>query len=149
MTGAGRVERGERCTLALAPSARAVAEFARLAGDENPIHHDPVLAGGTRLGGVVVSGPELAARLMGLSATHFSRPGPRGVARAMLGLEFRFRFRRAVRVGEAFELGWEVVAVRAKESLGGELAFLVGHARLPSGDAAVRALGKVLVVERL
>jgi acyl dehydratase len=145
----GRVVRGERCALALASSARAVAEFARLAGDENPIHHDPALARGTRLGGLVVSGPELAARLMGLSATHFSRPGPGGVARAMLGLEFRFRFRRALRVGEPFELGWEVVAVRAKESLGGELAFLVGHARLVSGEDAVRALGKVLVVAQL
>lgn len=149
MTGGGRVERGERCTLALAPSEGEVAAFARLAGDGNPIHHDAALAGTTRLGGLVVSGPELAARLMGLVATHFSRPGPRGVVRAMLGLEFRFRFRRAVRVGEAFELGWEVVAVRAKASLGGELAFLVGHARLASGTAAVRALGKLLVVERL
>lgn len=144
-----RVERGERCGLELCLSAREVARFARLCGDENPIHHERAHAARTRLGGLVVSGPELAARLMGLSATHFSRPGPCGAERAMLGLEFRFRFRRAVPVAQRLALAWEVVAVRTKASLGGELAFLAGRARLASGEDAVRAVGKVLIVARL
>ena len=149
MNAVARVRRGERCTLGLRLSAGEVADFARRCGDENPVHHDPVLARATRLGTLVVSGPELAARLMGLSATHFSRPGPGGRARAMLGLEFRFRFRRPVPVGQPFELAWEVVAVRSKPSLGGELALLAGGARLGPGTRAVQAVGKVLVVECL
>jgi hypothetical protein len=47
------------------------------------------------------------------------------------------------------ELSWEVVAVRAKESLGGELAFLAGRVRNNAGEDAVKAVGKVLVLERL
>lgn len=144
-----RVHRGERIGKRLRLSERAVSRFARLAGDANPIHHDRVHARGTRFGGIVVSGPQLSSLLMGLTATHFSRPGPGGLARAMLGLDFRFRFRRAVRAEEALELSWEVVAVRAKESLGGTLAFLAGRVRNAAGEDAVKAVGKVLVVERL
>lgn len=125
-----------------------VARFAMLCGDQNPIHHDAEYAGRTRFGGIVVSGPQLSSLLMGMTATHFSGPGPNGV-RAMLGLDFRFRFRRAVLAGQRFELSWEVVAVREKASLDGDLVFLVGRVRDEHGEDAVKAVGKVLVCEVL
>jgi len=146
---APRVERGERISRRLRLTEREVSRFAHLAGDENPIHHDAAHARRTRFGGVVVSGPQLSSLLMGLTATHFSRPTAIGRERAMLGLDFRFRFRRAVQAGEGIELSWEVVAVRAKDSLGGELALLVGRVRNEAGEDKVKAVGKVLVLERL
>lgn len=141
-TTAERMQR--RCRL----GADEVARFAELCGDQNPIHHDVEYASRTRFGGLVVSGPQLSSLLMGLTATHFSRPGPNG-ARAMLGLEFRFRFRRAVLTDQPIELSWEVVAVREKASLGGDLVFLAGRVREESGDDAVKAVGKVLVRDAL
>jgi len=144
-----RVDLGERIESKVRLSASEVARFARLAGDANPIHHDPEHARRTRFGGIVVSGPQLSSLLMGMTATHFSRPGRDRRERAMLGLEFRFRFRRPVLADEEVALSWEVVAVRTKPSLGGELAFLAGRVRNGAGEDAVKAVGKVLVLERL
>ena len=139
---------GERMHRCCRLDADEVARFARLCGDQNPIHTDAEHAGLTRFGGIVVSGPHLSSLLMGMTATHFSTPGPNGV-RAMLGLDFRFRFRRAVRAGQAIELSWEVVAVREKSSLAGDLVFLAGRVRHEGGEDAVTAVGKVLVCEML
>jgi acyl dehydratase len=139
---------GERLVRRLCVAAADASQFARLSGDQNPIHHDAEHARRTRFGGVVLSGPQLASLLMGMSATHFSRPGPAG-ARAMLGLDFRFRFRRAVLADTPFELRWDVVAVRAKPSLGGDVVFLAGRVRDAAGADAVKAAGKVLVLDAL
>jgi 3-hydroxybutyryl-CoA dehydratase len=143
-----RVVLGERMQRRLCVDAAAISRFARLCGDQNPIHHDAAHAGRTRFGKVVMSGPQLAGLLMGLSATHFSQPGPNG-PRAMLGLDFRFRFQRAVLADECIDLRWDVVAIRRKESLGGEVAFLAGNVCNAAGEHAVKAVGKVLVRDTL
>lgn len=134
---------GQRLESRVTLSRRSIAEFARACGDANPLHHDEEAAARTRFGGVIASGPQLSSLLMGLTATRFSEEG------AMLGLEFRFRFRRAVRAGETVSLEWEVVAVRPHAGLGGDLAFLVGRVRAADGGEAVRAVGKVLVTDAL
>jgi len=133
---------GERFGSRVCLDARSVSRFATAAGDGNPIHHDAAYAARTRFGGLIVSGPQLTALLMGLSATRFSR------GQAMLGLDFRFRFVRAARVDEELSLWWEVVAAREKASLGGELVWLAGKAVGPEGDV-VKAVGKVLVTDTL
>lgn len=139
---------GEQMHRRVCVDAAGISQFARLCGDQNPIHHDAAHAGGTRFGKVVMSGPQLAGLLMGLSATHFSQRGPSG-PRAMLGLDFRFRFQRAVLAGEGIDLRWEVVAIRPKKSLGGDLVFLAGHVRNEAGEHVVKAVGKVLVRDAL
>lgn len=139
-----RVAVGERIERQLRITADEASQFARLCGDENPIHHDAEHARRTRFGGIVLSGPQLASLLMGMTATSFSRPGANG-PRAMLGLDFRFHFRRAVLADTPLQLHWQVVAVRPKQSLGGELAFLAGSVRDDNGEEVVRAAGKVLV----
>ena len=55
------------------------------------------------------------------------------------------RFKRAVRAGETLALWWQVVTVRDKPSLGGQLVLLAGKATNDDGDDAVKAVGKVLV----
>ncbi|HEX5050678.1 MAG TPA: hypothetical protein VFZ65_02800 [Planctomycetota bacterium] len=67
----------------------------------------------------------------------------------MLGLDFRFRFCRAVPAGQPIDLDWQVVHVRHKASLRGELVLLAGHVRSAEADAAVKAVGKVLVLDAL
>jgi len=120
-----------------------IAEFARLAGDANPVHHDEAHAAGTRFGRVIASGAQTTSLLMSLTATHFSRSG------AMLGLDFKFRFKRPVLADETLTLWWQVVALRPAEALGGEIALLAGRARKADGVDAVKAVGKVLLCEKL
>jgi acyl dehydratase len=64
-----------------------VIEFARAAGDPNPVHHDPAFAATTRFGRPIASGTHTTALLLGLTASHFSRDA------SMVGLEFWVQFR--------------------------------------------------------
>ena len=128
-------------TIALTPAS--VSAFANAAGDENPLHHDPEYAATTRYGRLVASGPQTAAHLMALTASHFSRRG------AMVGLEFWFRFRRPVFADETIKLEWLVVSVKHNARLGGEVIDLRGRVRNEAGETAVGAKGRVLVTEKL
>jgi 3-hydroxybutyryl-CoA dehydratase len=120
-----------------------VGAFARAAGDDNPVHHDPAFAASTRYGRVIASGTQTAALLMGTTASHFSRRG------AMVGLEFWFRFRRPVYADETVRVEWLVVKVTPHARLGGEIVDLRGRIRGQDGQTAVGAKGRVLVTDQL
>lgn len=134
---------GERISSKITLSLEEVATFARLSGDLNPLHHDEHYAAQTRFGGVIVSGPQLISLMMGLTATHFSRET------AMLGLEFTFHFRKAVKAGEVITLEWEVTSAIPKASLQGVLVTLSGQAMNAQNQVAITGTGKVLVTEKL
>jgi acyl dehydratase len=121
----------------------AVVDYARRAGDGNPVHSDPAYAAGTRFGRLIASAAQTTGLLMGLTATHFSRET------AMLGLDFWFRFRRPVFADETVRLEWLVVAVRPAPKLGGDVVELRGRLRNAAGETAVGAKGRVLVTDRL
>jgi enoyl-CoA hydratase len=96
---------GERATIEHAFAAADVAAFARLSGDDNPIHVDAAAAraaGFERevVHGVLVTG--LLSRLLGSEL-----PGPGTI---LLGQDLRFR--RPVYVGEPVRASVEVTAVR-------------------------------------
>ncbi len=137
----GFVRPKERFSTEVQLTPESVAEFATRAGDANPIHHDAERAAATRFGGLVASGPQTSSLLMGLTASHFSQHG------AMLGLEFSFRFRRAVGASERVRLEWLVVGVRPSTTLGGDLVQLRGRLLNENGETAVGAKGRVLVFE--
>jgi 3-hydroxybutyryl-CoA dehydratase len=118
-------------------------DFARAAGDHNPLHHDAAYAAQTRFRKPLASGTQTTAHLMALTATHFSQRG------AMVGLEFWFRFRRPVFADETISLEWLVVAVNENARLGGDVVELRGRIRNAAGETAVGAKGRVLVTERL
>jgi acyl dehydratase len=120
-----------------------VAEFARGVGDLNPIHHDPAYAAETRFTRPIASGTQTTALLMALTATHFSERA------AMVGLEFWFRFRRAVFADETIRLEWLVISVRPHPRLGGDVVDLRGRVLNQAGETAVGAKGRVLVTEQL
>ncbi len=134
---------GERITGEVALSLEEIAQFARLSGDLNPLHHDEHYAAQTRFGGVIVSGPQLTSLMMGLTATYFSQET------AMLGLEFTFHFRKAVKVGEAVTMAWDIVSAKSKASLQGVLVDLDGRAINTHGQIVLTGKGKVLVTAKL
>jgi acyl dehydratase len=101
-----------------------VVEFAKAAGDNNPIHHDPEFAASTRFGRPTASGPHTTALLLALTASHFSKKG------AMLGLEY---------ADETICLEWMVVKVTQNQKLRGEIVELRGRIKGQDGNTALGA----------
>lgn len=134
---------GERFTSEVTLSPSAVAAYALLAGDNNPVHRVAEFAKSTRFGRPIASGTHTTALLLGLTASHFSREA------AMVGLEFWVRFRRAVYADETIRLEWLVVRVTHNERLGGDVVELRGRIKGHDGSTAVGAKGRVLVTSQL
>ncbi len=137
------IQIGERITGQVSLTREEIARFATLCGDQNPLHHDESHARQTRFGGIIACGPHITSLMMGLTATHFSRDG------AMLGLEFTFRFRKAVKADEQITMEWEIVAAEYKASLQGSLVTLHGKATNQEGQEALTGTGKILATEKL
>jgi 3-hydroxybutyryl-CoA dehydratase len=133
----------ERFTSEVSLSPAVVSQFAMAAGDDNPIHHDPEFAAGTRYGRLIASGTHTTALLLGLTASYFSKRG------AMVGLEFWQRFRRPVYADETIKLEWLVVRVTPNQRLRGEIVELRGRIKGEDGRTAVGAKGRVLVTDHL
>lgn len=119
-----------------------ISRFAAAVGDTNPLHHDAAQAARTRYAGLIASGSQTSALLMGLVASHFSRSGP------MVGLDFSFRFRAPVRAGVPLYLEWLVVRVSPTTRGSGEIVELRGRLRTFSGITAVGAKGRVLLTSK-
>ena len=120
-----------------------VADYARSAGDSNPVHFDAAFAASTRYGRLIASGTQTTALLLGLTAAHFSRHG------SMVGLEYWVRFRRPVFADETVRLEWLIIKVTPNVRLGGHIVDLRGRIRGEDGRTAVGAKGRVLVTHRL
>lgn len=121
----------------------AVAEYARAAGDTNPVHHDPAFAAATRYGRLIASGTHTSALLMGLTASHFSQRG------AMVGMDFWLRFRRPIYADETIRLEWLVIKVTPNARLKGEIVELRGRIKGEDGKTSLGAKGRVLVTDQL
>jgi len=133
----------ERFSSDVTLSPASVVEFAKAAGDNNPIHHDPEFAATTRFGRPTASGPHTTALLLALTASHFSKRG------AMLGLEFWVRFLRPIYADEMIRLEWMVVRVTPNQKLRGEIVELRGRIKGQDGKTSVGAKGRILVTDQL
>lgn len=134
---------GERFASEVTLSHEQVSAFAHVAGDTNPLHHDQSYAAESSYGGIIASGPQTSALLMGVVASHFSERS------SMVGLEFWFRFRRPVLAGQKVCLEWLVISARHSDKLHGEVVDLRGRLKTADGATAVGAKGKILVSEAL
>jgi len=101
--------------------AHSIRSFATLAGDHNPLHHDQAYASRSRFGGLIASGTQYGALLMGMVGTHLTR------GTMALGVEFSLRCRKAVRAGQTLRLEWTITAVEPKPTLGGDFVRLKGR----------------------
>ncbi|MDD2875838.1 MAG: MaoC family dehydratase [Acidiphilium sp.] len=115
-------------------------DFARLVGDTNPMHHDAAIAAASRYGGLIASGTETTARMMGLTARHFSGLGP------TVGLEFTFRFRRAVPMDSRTLIRWTITGIEHKPGLGTITTCTL--TLLDSGVVAVEGTSKGVLLDQ-
>lgn len=131
---------GQRFSRDITFDEESIREFARLAGDENPLHYNTELASRTRFGGLIASGTHSAAIMMGAVAAFSARFGP------ALGLEFSVKLKRPVRAGERLHIEWEVSAIEEKPSLGGSIVSFTGRVINNKGETAVSGFAKGLLL---
>ena len=120
-----------------------VSEFAKAAGDYNPIHHDPKFSAKTRFKRLIASGTHMTSLLLGLSASYFSKHG------STIGLEFWQRFKRPVFADETIKLEWLIIKVTPNKKLNGDAVELRDRIKGSDGQTAVGAKGRVLITDKL
>jgi acyl dehydratase len=84
----------------------------------------------------------VAAHLMALTATHFTKRGE------AVGLDFSLRFHKAIYADETITLSWEVVEVKPTAA-GRDVVDLKGRVTNEKGELAVAATGRIMVAEKL
>jgi 3-hydroxybutyryl-CoA dehydratase len=134
---------GERFSEVIHMTPDDVIAFAKAAHDFNPLHHDHEAAAGSRYKKLIASGTQMAARLMALTATHFSKRCD------VVGLDFSVRFHKAVFADETVTLEWEVIAVTSTSSQKSDAVEMKGRVTNQKGELAVAATGRVLVSDKL
>ena len=134
---------GENFGRTLRYSVAQIVEFARLSGDTNPLHQDECAARASNFSGVIASGQQSAAHMMGLVASHFSRQDD-GLRREMLCLNFHFSFKAPIVAETEIHMRWLVSTVEYNNRLGGWVGNLNGSA-FSGGTDGVVARGAVLV----
>lgn len=116
-----------------------VRTFARIAGDENPLHHDAEFARSTRFGGLIASGAHTTSLLMGLVGSHFAKRGQ------VLGMSFSVDLLYPVSATETVTLAWVVIsASAAARRKNGSVLELEGSMKDANGRVSVLAHGRVM-----
>jgi acyl dehydratase len=121
-----------------------ISHFARLTGDDNPVHHDAHAARLARHGDIIAAGQQTSGIMMGIAATYFSRCSD-GVQREMLCLNFNFSYKLPVFAEQDLQLRWLVTTTQWNGRLGGVLAQLEGDASTRPGYPSVIGRGTILV----
>jgi len=134
---------GEHFDRQLRYSVAQIAEFARISGDANPLHHAVRPQRGSDFKDVIASGQQTAAAMMGLVASYFSRNDD-GIEREMLCLNFNFAFKAPIHAETEIDLRWLVSSVDFNSRLDGWIGQLNGSA-FSAGEDCVVARGTVLV----
>jgi acyl dehydratase len=116
-----------------------IKRFAEEAGDENPLHRDEAEAAASRFGGIIASGAHMSGVLMSLAASQLAG------MRESVGLEFQFRFLKAIPAGTATTLSWTVESIEPHEGLKGDLVTLEGRIADDTGAIYVTGRSKGIV----
>lgn len=137
-----RVRVGETFSETLTMTPDEAKAFSRAARDFNPLHLDEQMAANSRYGKLIVSGTQMAAHLMALTATHFTKRGE------AVGLDFSLRFHKPIYADETIMLTWEVVEVKPA-SAGRDVVDMKGRVTNEKGELAVAATGRIMLAEKL
>ena len=114
---------GARLTRELRLDAAAIRRTAASVGDLNPLHHDAEVAAASRFGELIASGAYTSGLLAGLLSEGFGDEAADGLGH--VGVDYKVRFMRPVRVDHPLRLDWEVVSLEPRRS--GTLARLEGR----------------------
>ena len=118
------------------------------------MHHDDRAANASRFGGLIASGTQATAVMMGMFATHFTRRDD-GVARAALGMDFAMQLRAPVRPDQDVRIEWEVVEREWKPRhrgwvvTGRATARTVTHTGQDQVAIEMRGVGLVMPADRI
>jgi acyl dehydratase len=137
------VRAGETFSETLTMTPEEAKSFSKAARDFNPLHLDEQAAASSRYGRLIVSGTQMAAHLMALTATHFTGRGE------AVGLDFSIRFHKPVYADETITLFWEVVEVKPAPTGNAKVVNLKGRVTNEKGELAVAATGRIMVAEKL
>ena len=114
------VEPGHSFEKKLRLTAQEISTFAELSGDFNPLHHDAQVAGASRYGGIIASGPHSSSLYMATFASHLA-PGY-----MVMGVEFDVKFIAPLRPDTDFKIYWTVTSVVPKPKLMGYIVHAEG-----------------------
>lgn len=112
--------------------------FAKMSGDENPIHHDETFAKASRFGRLIATGSQTNSLLGGFAATVASSLAP-GV-----GLELVVRYKKPLLSGETVTMSWTLSSIEPKPSLGGSIITMDGEMRDSAGVLLASAIAKAV-----
>jgi acyl dehydratase len=118
-----------------------IKQFATLAGDMNPLHHDEAMANASRYGSLIASGTQTSSVMMGALASFISSRG------SAVGLGFSVKMRKAVKAGERAKIVWKIVSIEYKASLGGDIVTFEGALLNSQGQVAVSASSHNLILK--
>lgn len=138
---------GAKCTFRAGDSATkpylfdeaGIMAFAYGAGDMNVLHHDPEAAAKTRFKGIIASGAQMTAVLMGFGASTLSE------RHEAVGLEFNTRFECAIPAGTQTTLTVTITSCEPHAKLGGSLVTFEGAITGDDGKRYVSATGKAVL----
>jgi len=138
-----RVRVGETFSETLTMTPEEAKAFSTAARDFNPLHHDEEAAANSRYKKLIVSGTQMAAHLMALTATYFSKRND------VVGLDFSLRFHKPVYADETITLEWEVTEVMPTSSGNADVVSLKGRIVNQAGEQAIAATGRMMVADKL
>ncbi len=116
-----------------------IARFAEEAGDRNPLHHDVERANASRFGTIIACGAQMSGVLMSVAASLLAG------SRESVGLDFHFRFKKAIPEGTATTLSWTVVSIEPHVGLKGHLVTMDGRIADEAGTVYVTSEAKGVV----
>ena len=117
--------------------------FAAASGDLNALHRDAAISAKTRFKGIIASGAQMTAVLMGFGASMLSRD------HESVGLEFSFRFGRAIPAGTDTILSWTITSTESHAKLGGTMLLFEGAISGTDGKRYMAASAKAVVWDKL
>lgn len=111
---------GEEFSKTLVFTPEQVEQFAFLGGDTNKLHYDEAYAKASPFGGLIASGGQCTALMMGAASAYLTARKP------AVGLEFNFKFLKAVPAKSECVLHWRISNISYKASLKGYLIRFEG-----------------------